>query len=84
MLKLFLICYLEKKCGQNEVFKEIGSDCRTCNNLHPINCDVRKEPRCYCKEGYVRDSNGFCIHADDCQNNGEVFAKNSKFDIFFN
>uniref|UniRef100_A0A914N9J4 TIL domain-containing protein n=1 Tax=Meloidogyne incognita TaxID=6306 RepID=A0A914N9J4_MELIC len=53
-------------CGQDETPQECGCD-GTCDNPDPIciqSCE--NEPKCLCKEGFVRDGNNDCIKKSGC------------------
>lgn len=60
-----LCTYLAPKCGPNEEFLWLGTDCLTCDNYkHPICKDLPREG-CFCKKGYVRH-NKECIPVEKC------------------
>jgi Trypsin Inhibitor like cysteine rich domain len=51
---------------QNEIYNECGTACPpTCANLQPI-CVFTCNRGCFCRPGYVRDSNGVCIPLANC------------------
>ncbi|XP_078032929.1 chymotrypsin inhibitor-like [Augochlora pura] len=58
------------ECGVNEEFTSCGTACPlTCSNRPP-----NRNPRCtknciigcQCKEGYLRNSAGFCVTEQEC------------------
>ncbi|GFV25848.1 zonadhesin [Trichonephila clavipes] len=56
-------------CQENEEYKECGSVCqRTCDNLgvQITSCPLPCAKGCYCKPGYVRNSDGKCILPTMC------------------
>lgn len=56
------------KCPAHEVFRPCGTACpATCANPHPSpvctkNCVIG----CFCQEGYLRNANGVCVPAANC------------------
>lgn len=54
-------------CGENEVY-DVRAECpKTC--LNPVDYDCGEKvtmEECFCKEGYLRNSQGVCITADKC------------------
>jgi hypothetical protein len=45
-----------------------GSPCEsTCSHPDPIFCKAKCQPGCFCKEGFVQESNGECVKVEDCQ-----------------
>lgn len=67
----------EQECGRNEVFKSKGYDCKTCRNQGYVRCSLLKKEKCYCKQGYVRNDYGQCVHPDECDT-GLLTCKFSK------
>lgn len=57
----------EQECGRNEVFKTKGYDCKTCKNYEYVRCSLIKKSQCYCKQGYVRNNYGECVHTSECE-----------------
>lgn len=56
------------QCPENELFKPCGSACApTCNNPHPgPACTRQCVIGCFCKDGYLRNSNGICVESNKC------------------
>ncbi|XP_077291437.1 zonadhesin-like isoform X2 [Arctopsyche grandis] len=57
------------KCkGYNEEFNDCGSACPdTCDNyMIQHNCTRQCKKGCFCKAGYVRDEDWFCVLPKDC------------------
>jgi hypothetical protein len=63
-------------CGANEEFRTCGTACpATCANPHPSpvctkNCVIG----CFCKEGFLKTSNGQCVPAANCDMPLEIAA----------
>ncbi|XP_055930162.1 zonadhesin-like [Argiope bruennichi] len=67
-------------CEENEEFKECGTACpATCTNPNqPRDCPKSCMKGCFCKDGFVRDSAGKCVHPQFCPivcNENEVFKE---------
>lgn len=55
-------------CGANEYLNNCGNHCEgSCGNQNPI-CPMicGPEPACQCKNGFVRQDDGFCIPTSQC------------------
>uniref|UniRef100_A0A1I7Z0X9 TIL domain-containing protein n=1 Tax=Steinernema glaseri TaxID=37863 RepID=A0A1I7Z0X9_9BILA len=67
----------QPKCGLNEQWVQCATCERTCANPNPFCTYECKPPRCMCKEGYLRNSEGICIPGDSCyaQNAPSVSAQ---------
>jgi hypothetical protein len=57
------------KCGENEVFHSCGTACpATCANPHPSPvCTKQCVIGCFCKEGFLKNANGACVPAANCE-----------------
>ncbi|RWS23625.1 scavenger receptor cysteine-rich protein-like protein [Leptotrombidium deliense] len=58
-----------KSCKQNEKYTECGSACPdTCDNYQDKGriCTSQCVSGCECNDGYVRNSDGECVHPDEC------------------
>ena len=71
-------------CGQNEEFTACGSPCiETCTSKPQI-CIAMCTAGCFCKKGYVRESNELgssCIKREECdkEENTSVCGENEEF-----
>lgn len=55
------------ECDENEEYKQCGSPCQpTCEEQEEMACMAKCEPGCFCKKGFVRDSNGKCVDKRQC------------------
>jgi len=59
----------EPKCPQNELFRSCGSACpATCANPRPSPiCTKQCMVGCFCQEGFLRNANGICVQAANCE-----------------
>lgn len=57
----------DRDCGENEEYRESGSDCQTCDNYKFVTCPTIREARCYCKNGYIRNNRGKCVSIETCE-----------------
>jgi hypothetical protein len=56
-----------KKCGEFETYKSCGSACPpSCHFPHPPRCSLRCIPGCFCQDGYLKNSEGKCVPAAQC------------------
>lgn len=54
-------------CYFNETFQNGGYDCATCRNYKTAECPYTAKAGCYCKPGYVRNTeSGDCVLVKDC------------------
>ncbi|XP_055527167.1 mucin-6-like [Wyeomyia smithii] len=56
-------------CGPNEQYSECGSTCpKTCDSINqePRPCSMLCVKGCFCKEGYVRNSEDKCVRPYEC------------------
>ncbi|XP_017786991.1 PREDICTED: alpha-tectorin-like isoform X1 [Nicrophorus vespilloides] len=68
---------LRELCGLNELFTSCGSGCSSpryiCGepvgdpSTWPKYCPAVCVPRCYCKDGYLRNSKGKCVLPEVCE-----------------
>lgn len=56
-----------KNCGKNEIFKQSGIDCLTCQNYQDVECPVKNQADCYCIDGHVRNHRGECVPVKQCK-----------------
>lgn len=55
------------KCGENEVYTTCGTSCPETCSFKPQICNYLCNEGCFCKDGFVRDSNGACISRELCE-----------------
>lgn len=53
-------------CKENEEYSECGPCEKTCDERQPL-CTTGCVKGCFCVKGFVRDSNGKCIHPSLCR-----------------
>uniref|UniRef100_A0A182NH30 TIL domain-containing protein n=1 Tax=Anopheles dirus TaxID=7168 RepID=A0A182NH30_9DIPT len=66
---LFVVLGAAAKCGDNEEFQRCGTGCeRTCNNGDDWDkpCALPCVDKCFCLDGFLRDSSGACVRAWRC------------------
>ncbi|XP_054715666.1 mucin-6-like [Uloborus diversus] len=56
----------DQVCGVNEEYTDCGFCEPTCENPHPEVCAQSCTPGCYCKSGYLRNSNRICVSPEEC------------------
>jgi hypothetical protein len=63
-----MIIYKAITCGQNQVYELRASCPKTCLDLNgSTDCGIKKPiESCYCKDGFVLDSNSNCIPSSNC------------------
>lgn len=62
--------FLALQCGENECYNPNGTSCPqpSCDNPNPETCnDVQSQPGCFCKDGFIRNSNKKCVPLKDCK-----------------
>ncbi|VDP28241.1 unnamed protein product [Soboliphyme baturini] len=63
-------CY--NPCGNNEKYTTCGSMCpKTCDKPTGGPCTRECVPGCFCKDGFVRNKDGYCVKPNECK----VFLK---------
>lgn len=65
---------VEEKCGANAEFLTCGSACvPNCANPQPTTmCTLQCVIGCFCKEGYLKNSNGECVRLEECEAHHEI------------
>ncbi|KFM77647.1 Zonadhesin, partial [Stegodyphus mimosarum] len=66
-------------CGKHEVYKQCGSACPpTCANQGRVqSCTQQCISGCFCKDGFVRNSEGQCIKPEECEDESGDSGDNS-------
>lgn len=55
-------------CGPNGEFMKCGSACpKTCANPEPKMCTMQCIMGCFCKDGFLRNDKGECVHKEQCE-----------------
>ncbi|KAM7344778.1 chymotrypsin inhibitor-like [Cochliomyia hominivorax] len=72
-LLMFAIVFLvvmttkgDEECGENEVWTECGANCPLKCNEEPEPCDLACNSGCRCIPGYLVNSDGKCVAAEEC------------------
>lgn len=60
--------FIDSICQENQSYQEGGYDCANCSNLSSLPCQFKDQAGCYCKPGYVWDSDA-CTLIKNCQSN---------------
>jgi len=57
-----------EKCGANAEFQTCGSACvpDCANRTPPTFCTLQCVIGCFCKEGFLKNANGECVRAEEC------------------
>ncbi|RWS23378.1 Zonadhesin-like protein, partial [Leptotrombidium deliense] len=55
----------KEQCKIDEVYKTCGNKCKESCNFKP-NCPTECKAGCFCKEGYLKDSQGRCVAEYEC------------------
>ncbi|XP_019528807.3 cysteine-rich venom protein 6-like [Aedes albopictus] len=65
-------------CDENKVFNQCGTACpemcETLEHEEPEPCPEICVSGCFCREGYVLDSDEKCVLPEDCPNNATTYA----------